>query len=267
MVNVNLITVVQSASMFGITLVGIWSAIWASYIFAIKDGTVDPPFSTGTFKWPMISDTWVNPSGKYISRLFMPPFICTWALYCWIISDWLDMVTWKKEDYQNLLIRPDPEALIPQFGFSRDHFSKTVVKYQNRFSRYLIQIGSFGFLTCIAINEDDNDLIHSFGALLFFVSQGIFCSNVVLQLLFHPGSAHSRESLIVKACISSCYNLLLLTFGYLSRFHDWGKYEVYIAVIEWLAVAMVSLFHHSMRQELQHNMVLGIGDRDIMNYP
>ena len=260
MVTVNLITHVQSTYMLGVALIGVWSVIWASYFFAVKDGTVEPPFSTGTFCWPMISDTWVNPAGKYISRIFMPPFICMWALFCWTVSDWLDMMTWRREDYHNLLIRPDPEALIPQFGFSRNHFSKTIVKYQNKIFRYLIQIGSFGFLTCIAVNEDDNDRIHSWSALLFFVSQGLFCSNVVIQLLFHPGTAHSKKSLFLKACISSFYNLLLLTFGYLGSFNKWGEYEVYIAVIEWLAVATVCTFHLSMRPELQHNMILGIGD-------
>ena len=260
MVNINLITKVQSTYMLGVALVGVWAVIWSSYFFALKDGTVQPPFSTGTFCWPMISDTWVNPSGKYISRLFMPPFIYMWAIFCWTISDWLDMVTWRREDYHNLLIGPEPDALIPQFGYSRRHYSRTLVIYQNRLMRYLIQLGSFGFLTCIAVNEDDDDRIHSFGALVFFVTQGLFCSNVVLQLIFHPGTAHSKKSLAMKVCISSLYNLILLLFAYLSSFHDWSVYKVYVAVLEWLAVATVCSFHVSMRQELKHNMVIGIGD-------
>jgi len=220
--NTEILTQVQSIHVINATIIGMWTTIWTTYICAVIDGTVLPPFSTGTFRWPMISDTWDAFPGNFISRFMMPPFILMWALFCWATSDWLDNVTWNQ---------------------------RYMLRLQNKAMRYLIQIGCFGFLACIAINEDECDPIHSAGALTFFVTQGMFCSNIVFQMMLHPHAVSSPWSLLFKFMVNLFYIILLGTFAVLSR--NWHENFVEIAVCEWLAVMMVTLFHWSLRWELK----------------
>ena len=182
-------------------LVGMWSTIWTSYICSVYNGSVPPP-SQG---WPMISDTWVAVPGNYLSRLFMPTFIGVWAVYCWMVSMWLNTYD-------------------------------CVNKLQNRVMQGMVQIGYAGFVTCIAINEDDNDFLHSIGALVFFVSQGIFCSHVVQQLI-----RMRKPNAMLCLFLNMLYWSDLAAFLFMSQdFHD---YHSEIAVAEWMAVALVSTFH------------------------
>ena len=227
--SIDIITQIQSIRVLNITVFGIWSTIWTTYILAVLNGVVPPPFATGTFQWPMISDTWAAFPGNFISRFFMPPFIMMWALFCWAVSDWLDTICWNQRYF---------------------------LKLQNNAMRYLIQIGCIGFLACIAVNEDECDPIHSTGALTFFVSQGLFCSNIVLQLGLHPRAARNTWSFLFKFFANVIYWCLLILFAILSQ--DWHTYTVAIAVCEWLAVCMVTMFHWSLRWELQNTISFDI---------
>ena len=219
----DIIRQVQSTHVLNTTIIGVWATIWTTYICAVLTGAVPPPFSTGSFQWPMISDTWAVVPGNYISRFCMPPFIMTWALFCWSVSDWLDTVCWNQ---------------------------RYLMKLQNRAMRYLIQIGCIGFLACVAVGEDEFDPIHSTGALTFFVSQGLFCSNIVLQMGIHPHTAHNAVSFIFKLFINVLYWCILILFAILSQ--DWHHNTVAIAVCEWMAVWLVTMFHLSLRWELKN---------------
>ena len=205
---------ITSVKVLTYAILGVWTTIWTTYGCAVYTGAVPPPFSTGTFHWPMISDTWAVVPGSYISRFAMPPFMIAWAMFCWSVSDWLD--TFSQTRYE---------------------------KFRSTVLRYLIQIGCAGFLACVAVNEDENNTVHSVGALTFFASQALYCTNVV----YH----HYRLYLL----------LVLLTYwGVLGVFVIYPLDRVELAVCEWLAVGVISAFHWSLRRDLGDSVIFSISN-------
>ena len=221
---VTLTSFVNTTNLLRTTLIGVWVTIWTTYGVALYCGTVEPPPS-----WPMISDTWAPPPGSYISRLFMPPLITAWALFCWCVSDWLDI------------------------------FCERCDRLQNKTMRYTIQVGYVGFLGCIAINEDEINALHTIGALMFFVSQGIYCTHVTLRLRKYPEAASGEISIHIKEALVTMYWVVLVTFVFCFRV---DSSRTSIAILEWLAVLIVSLYHLSLHWDIRDTMVAGVGNRN-----
>ena len=209
-------------------ILGFWGTIWASYTWGLLDGDIQSPISKDEFYWPMISDTWVSLPGKILSRLLLPPFIYMLAFYCWKISNWMDSVTWDRYVYSY----------------------NSLSKYINKSNRYLTQTGLLSFLLCIAVNEADNDALHSVAAFYFFITQCIFFLIITGQLIIHKDIAYNRTSIIIKGCLSLSFLSLLIAIAVMSSYHQWNIYKVRVAVSEWFAVTMLTLFHWFMRWEL-----------------
>ena len=232
----------QSIQLINITIGGLWSCIVLSYIVAVIGGHVPLPYTDGESYWPMISDTWVTLYGEFLSRIFIPPFVYTWAFFCWSICDWLDQMSWKPYTDDNLY---------GYIQFSKQNKTVTKInKYNNYINRYIVQFGLLNFLTCIAINEDDNDQIHSISAFLFFTTQLVFLVNVVVHLYVFKGHAYNKTSLLIKTILILLFTGCLITTAVLGRLNKWGVYEFYVAILEWGAVALVSAFHWTLKWEM-----------------
>ena len=146
------VTASQSIQLINISISGLWSCIILSYIVAVGGGHIPLPYSDGTAYWPMISDTWVTLYGELLSRICIPPFIYTWGFFCWSICDWLDKMSWRcyeSDDLMDYIYYNNNKAILK------------INKYNNYINRYVVQFGLVSFLTCIAINEQDNDQLHS----------------------------------------------------------------------------------------------------------
>ena len=224
------ITPSQNIKLINIVTVGLWTNIWLSYIISIFTNHIPYPFTDDEFFWPMISDTWVTLTGELLSRVFIPPFIYLWSLFCWNICNWLDDISWKINDYN-------------------DNF-RCLNKYINCIVRVCVQLGLLGFLTCIAINEHDDDRLHSMSALIFFTTQNIFFYSIIAHLYFSTIQMYHKKSIILKSFLSILFTILLIVTGILGNYNNWKLYCVKIALLEWSSVFIITLFHLTLKWDL-----------------
>ena len=216
----------MNINVIDLTLLGLWTSIILSYSIALITETIELPPHV-----PMISDLWLTTPGEIISRVFIPPFIYLWSIFCWKVCNWLDRISWKRGEYEELLYYTDFEPSITN-------------KLINYINRYVCQYGILNFLTCIAINEHDNDKIHSITAFTFFCTQFILMTVVIVHLYVFKYKPYKKTVLWLGMLLSIIGSIII------SNSYKWRIAETYVAALEWTSVAIISGFHWSLKRDL-----------------
>eukprot|EP01111_Echinosteliopsis_oligospora_P000612 TRINITY_DN1068_c0_g1_i1.p1 TRINITY_DN1068_c0_g1~~TRINITY_DN1068_c0_g1_i1.p1 ORF type:complete len:267 (+),score=75.14 TRINITY_DN1068_c0_g1_i1:122-922(+) len=110
-------------------------------------------------------------------------------------------------------------------------------------------ISAIGLMIVGAVNEQEDNSVHSAGALVFFIAQWVFELMATLRLRNHS----SKFSVYAKAIISVGSFISLALFAIYSG--HWGKYHIRIAVCEWCGVLFIMAFHLSFACEFKDEYV------------
>jgi len=113
----------------------------------------------------------------------------------------------------------------------------------------LCGISSVGLMVVGAVNEQEDNSIHSAGALVFFIAQWIFQLLSTLRLRGHS----TKLSIYIKSFVTAASLVALVLFAYYSG--NWGEYKIRIAICEWSGVLLIMVYHLSFASEFRDEYV------------
>jgi len=111
----------------------------------------------------------------------------------------------------------------------------------------LAGIASLGLATLAAVNEQEDNAVHSTAAVIFFFGYEVFM--VISCIRLSQCSNTNRRSLFFKRLIAGVCAVLLGLFIHFSA--HWGTYHIQIAMCEWSAVLLILLYNGSMCWEFK----------------
>lgn len=121
---------------------------------------------------------------------------------------------------------------------------------------WLASVATFGLMMVGAINEQEDDPVHSGAAVVFFFG---FEAYMILTLIrMKQGYYHftiSLTSFIVKLVTTIIAGVALILFLYFSQ--HWGKWGTQIAICEWSGTACILLYNLSYINELKKDVFVG----------
>eukprot|EP00163_Fabomonas_tropica_P017484 TRINITY_DN3106_c0_g1_i2.p1 TRINITY_DN3106_c0_g1~~TRINITY_DN3106_c0_g1_i2.p1 ORF type:complete len:170 (-),score=37.55 TRINITY_DN3106_c0_g1_i2:227-736(-) len=119
-----------------------------------------------------------------------------------------------------------------------------------KYDEYAVYVcwGSGFFLACVgAINEKEDNSLHSGSAILFFVCSIVYMWYQALRIskimkadtctLRRQGPVMTQFSFNLKLVLSGIATVFFACFIYFSS--DWSKYHIQIAVCEWAGVGLI----------------------------
>lgn len=109
----------------------------------------------------------------------------------------------------------------------------------------LAGLASSGLAVVGAVNEQEDNAVHSTAAVIFFFAYEFFMVLGASRLSRIPSTL--PRSLFIKRAIAAVTSVLLTGFVYFSQ--HWGKYHIQIAICEWLGVIFILLYNLSMVYE------------------
>jgi len=176
---------------------------------------------------PMISDCAVYPPEKYIFRVGM---ILSGAL---IFVNTLAYLFWLGGKAANGSQPSDKVAL------------------------FFSGVGSIGLMGLAAVNEAEDNSVHSTFAVVFFVFTQVYECIATYRLWHDVAPVHpvSTFSLVLKSLISVGGSIMLIGFILMSM--HWGRYHLDIAIIEWTGVGLIIIFELSCNLEYAQNERIG----------
>jgi len=121
----------------------------------------------------------------------------------------------------------------------------------DKISIILAGIACIGLAILAAVNEQEDNSVHSTAAVVFFFGYEAFMIISSIRLAFVP--SYSKVSVYIKRFIALVAGILLGLFVHFSA--HWGKYHIEIALIEWSAVLLILLYNGSMVFEFQAEYV------------
>jgi len=182
------------------------ATIFVCYFFAVTQGHVPA--------WlPMISDCAIFPPEEYIFRIGI---IVSAAL--------LNLNSLLMLFYQNNIKQSEGGA-----------------SCADKFALGLATLGCFGLMVVGAVNEVENNTIHSTAAVIFFVCYDLYMFFITYGMWNFQGP--NSTSVIIKLCIAVYGFVALLLFALMSS--NWGKYGTDIAICEWTGTIGIILFNLS----------------------
>lgn len=122
------------------------------------------------------------------------------------------------------------------------------------------------FLACVgAINEQENNTLHSGSAVIFFTGYLIYMLMTTYRLWHssNPERQISPVSLAIKIGLAAATFVALITLVYGST--DWGKYKLTIAICEWTAVICIISYNLSYTYEFDGDLFMQIFLKDYSN--
>jgi len=193
--------------------------IFTCYFLAVSQGNVPV--------WlPMISDCAIEPPEEYIFRIGI---ILSAAL--------LNLNSLLMLFYQhNTKLAEGGATCFDKFAFS------------------LATLGCFGLMVVGAVNEVENNTIHSTAAVIFFVAYEIYILMITYTMWDFSGP--KSTNLIVKLCLSIYGLVALILFAFMSS--NWGKYGTDIAFCEWTGTIAIVLFNMTFVFEYGDQLNLGV---------
>jgi len=117
----------------------------------------------------------------------------------------------------------------------------------------LATLGCAGLMVVGAVNEKENNTIHSTGAIIFFVCYEIYILCITYGMWDYSGP--KSTNLIMKLVLSIYGLVALLLFVFMSS--NWGKYGTDIAVCEWTGTIAIILFNMTFVNEYGDSLNLG----------
>mmetsp|Transcript_3323 Transcript_3323/g.11941 ORF Transcript_3323/g.11941 Transcript_3323/m.11941 type:complete len:265 (+) Transcript_3323:90-884(+) len=183
------------------------SSIFLCYGVAVTEGKVPA--------WlPMISDTFVFPPMSYLSRYMMAMAGFSLSLYSWTIGSYLSLFTRVR--------MPDGRFRVPIVN------------------KLVAWVGIWGSL-CLgwvgAVNEDENNTVHSTFAVMFFLGMIVHMGATAVVLFKHP-EATTRFSAILKLV----FTLVGVVQFTLFVVFNLSGHQTAVAVCEWGGVLVISAF-------------------------
>jgi len=104
-----------------------------------------------------------------------------------------------------------------------------------------------------AVNEVENNTIHSTAAVIFFVAFDIYMLSVTFSMWNWNGS--NSTNMIIKLCISVYGLVALILFAIMSG--NWGKWGIEIAICEWTGTIGIILYNMSFVVEYGNELYVG----------
>eukprot|EP01060_Flectonema_neradi_P007677 TRINITY_DN15382_c0_g2_i1.p1 TRINITY_DN15382_c0_g2~~TRINITY_DN15382_c0_g2_i1.p1 ORF type:complete len:237 (+),score=22.93 TRINITY_DN15382_c0_g2_i1:76-786(+) len=198
------------------------SIILTCYVISWKEGYVPGPL--GPIKnWPMISDCFVHPPASYLSRFG----IIILAVCMWINAAVYFFWTGQNKNGGR------------QFA---DHVTA-----------FLITIGCCGLATVGAVNEDENNTIHTTGAVTFFLSYYSFMTISLCRVLSMP-QVHR---------LSRLFKIVSATIGWIAitAFVGWNiVYGKNLPVAEWTMTIMILTYELSFKWDYDGDVFIGAAE-------
>jgi len=193
--------------------------IFVCYFFAVAQGHVPV--------WlPMISDCAIYPPEEYIFRIGL---ILSAAL--------LNLNSLLMLFYQhNVKLTEGGATTFDKVSFS------------------FATLGCLGLMVVGAVNEVENNTIHSTAAVIFFVAYEIYILLITYSMWDFSGP--KSTNLIVKLCLSIYGLVALILFAFMSS--NWVKYGTDIAFCEWTGTIAIILFNMTFVYEYGDELNLGV---------
>jgi alpha-L-fucosidase len=116
----------------------------------------------------------------------------------------------------------------------------------------LASLGCAGLMVVGAVNEKENNTIHSTGAIIFFVCYEIYILCITYSMWDFSGP--KSTNLIIKLALSIYGLVALILFAFMSS--NWGKYGTDIAFCEWTGTIAIILFNMTFVYEYGDNLHL-----------
>jgi len=204
-------------SIFACTLAGF--SIFTCYFIAVSLGHAPA--------WlPMISDCAIQAPEKYIFRIGLISSALLLELNSVLMLFFLNT---------------------PEFGRNKS------VDY---IALYVVSLACFGLSMVGAINEQENNPVHSAAAVAFFIGYEFYMCVITYRLnsVRKTSTKITPLSINIKLILSSICGVALLLFFYFST--SWGTYHLYIAICEWVGVYSIILFNLSYISEYKTNLDL-----------
>jgi len=206
-----------------------FSTLISCYVIAVALGHVKP--------WlPMISDCAVDPPEKYIFRLGIIPG-------AWLLNiNSLMMLYYVHTGY---------------FQLQGTCFDK--------FAYALVSLGTSGMTIVGACNEDENNTLHTIGAVIFFVCYQIYIMIITIRL--YPSPNTKSNSIIIKTILTIYSLIALIIFAILSLI-NFDKYHTTIAFCEWTSTFAIILYNLSFCHKFGNDLYLGafVQDNQLVPY-
>lgn len=113
---------------------------------------------------------------------------------------------------------------------------------------YLGCIASFCLGVVGVVNEKEDNTIHSTAAVFAFVLYDVYMVIMAWNVTLDPDSP--KWSIYVKQGCAMVCSAALIAFAFLSM--NWGKYHIYIALMEWTGTMCILLFQVSFSADLNY---------------
>jgi len=181
------------------------------YLIAVSLGHVKP--------WlPMISDCGCKIPETWIFRI---GFIC--------IAGFMATGSTMFRDFTKYQLQ------LSGINTGRLHFTNNILVY-------ICGVSCFALAGLSSVNEDENSKLHGIFAVTFFLLYLVYM--IALVVFLHTNHVLVKIkpfSLFIKEIVVFFCTVDLIAFAIMSS--HWGKYALYLAITEWLAVYFILIFN------------------------